>query len=161
MKKRQITIVGNEEIRPVLKTLPLLNFTNVSDGKILSTESFLGGDKGGVFAHLWGTWCAPCEKELPDFIDFAKKFQNLSFLLISVNDELFKVKKFIKKFGKLPVNIYVLMDHENKALDHFGSGKVPETFLFDKQGNFRDRFLGPQNWIEQKYSLRVHNALRI
>src|SRR5688500_2486081 len=30
---------------------------------------------GLLVVHYWGTWCAPCEAELPDLLAFIKRFE--------------------------------------------------------------------------------------
>jgi len=152
-----------ENAAPILTKLPSLKLSVIGSDEIVTTLDFLGKDSGGVFAHLWGTWCAPCEAELPEFLKFADKFKdkNITFLLIAVNDDLKKIQKFIKRFGKVSPHIKFVLDTENKAMDQFGSGRVPETFIFDKSGVFTQRFLGPQNWDMETYLERSQKSLSI
>ena len=65
--------------------------------------------------HFWATWCAPCEAELPEFIDLAKKFEKITFFLIAVNDEEKKIHKFFKRFGELPPNVRLAHDEEGEG----------------------------------------------
>ena len=152
-----------ENAAPILTTLPNLELEEIEGEGIVKTSDLLG-KPGGVFAHLWGTWCAPCEAELPEFLKFAEKLKdkNVIFLLIAVNDEKAKIKKFIKRFGKISPHIKFVLDAKNLAMDQFGSGKVPETYLFDgKTGTFAERFQGPQNWEMQTYLDRTKAALSL
>ena len=50
------------------------------------------------FVHFWATWCAPCEKELPDLLKFAlNENKTITFLFISVNDEAIRYRKVYQK----------------------------------------------------------------
>jgi len=71
---------------PVLKVLPDFNVTVVESNQVIKSNDFLAGS-AGAFVHIWGTWCAPCEKEMPEFLSYAAKVQDtgVKFLLVAVN----------------------------------------------------------------------------
>jgi len=161
-QKNKYIRLSADNAAPILTKLPNLNLEIINGKGVINTSALLGKTQG-VFAHLWGTWCAPCEAELPEFIKFAEKFKdkNVTFLLIAVNDDAKKIKKFIKRFGKLSPHIKFVLDSENQAMDQFGSGKVPETYVFEGSGIFMERFLGPQNWEMETYLQRTKNFLSL
>lgn len=145
---------------PILKTLPSVVIKNLKDKRDFNTQSLVDDDdrggrgpRGGL-VHFWGTWCAPCEDELPSFIRLAKLYEEkeVHFLLLAVNDNEKKVKKFLSRFSTLPSNIIVALDTGRSSMDHFGTIKVPETYLFDKTGRILRKFIGPQEW-EKRYFL--------
>jgi thiol-disulfide isomerase/thioredoxin len=112
-----------------------------------SLASLLEGTNGLV-VHFWGTWCAPCEAELPEFVKFSEKIakDKVKILMLAVNDEPKKMKKFLKRFKKLPANIVIGLDNSGQLMDSFGTVKVPETYLFMKSGKHVEKFVGPQDW---------------
>lgn len=138
----------NKVEAPLITTLPNINFKNLTNTAETSSFSLLKGDNKGLFVHFWGTWCAPCEAELPEFINFARALEldSVKFLLLAVNDKESDLKKYLKKFNQLPSNVVVALDVDGDSLDFFGTSKVPETFLFDGSKNFITKFIGPQNW---------------
>ena len=101
-----------------------------------------------LMVHFWGTWCAPCEVELPDFIKLTDRYKNkdIKFLLIAVNDDEKKIKKFMKRFGQLSESVYVLHDADGSIMSKFGTVKVPETYLFDSSSALFNRYIGSQSW---------------
>ena len=138
-----------------LKKLPDFNVFDVASGSTLKSYDFLKGSSG-LFVHVWGTWCAPCEKEMPEFLKYARSIEarGVKFLLVAVNDEEMKIKKFMARYS-LPKNVLVVMDKESKVMDLFGTLKVPETFLFDSTGKHINKFIGPQGWQEESYKTRL------
>ena len=56
----------------VLKELPDFTVIGSNPVKEIKSKEFLEGARG-VFVHIWGTWCAPCEKEMPEFLTYAEK----------------------------------------------------------------------------------------
>ncbi len=141
---------------PVLKTMPAFTVEeHLTDIKI-TPENFVGKVRG-TFFHIWGSWCGPCEAEMPEFLSYARKLedQGVRFLLVAVNDTPDAVTKFMKRFGDLPKNVQIAIDRDNRVMETFGTFKVPETFLFDKQGKNVNKFVGPQDWQAESYVTRL------
>lgn len=138
-----------------LKKLPDFNSLEIPSNRIVNSYEFLK-ESSGLFIHIWGTWCAPCEKEMPEFIKYAQSVEGrgIHFVLVAVNDDVIKVKKFMARYA-LPKNIKLVLDNENKVMDLFGTLKVPETFLFNATGKHVNKFIGPQEWGEESYQTRL------
>lgn len=141
---------------PVLKVLPEFNVTDVGSNAVIKSSDFVAGS-AGAFVHIWGTWCAPCEKEMPEFLSYAGKVQDkgVKFLLVAVNDEEAKIKKFLTRFPNIPKNVTFAIDKENRVMDQLGTLKVPETFLFSNTGKHINKFIGPQDWLAESYVTRL------
>ncbi len=142
---------------PVLKTMPDFNVISIEDKSKIASNEFLKGSRG-VFIHIWGTWCGPCEKEMPEFLSYARKVegQGVKFLLVAVNDEETKINKFLKRFPDIPKNVTFAIDKENRVMDQLGTLKVPETFLFASNGKHINKFIGPQDWMSESYVTRLN-----
>jgi thiol-disulfide isomerase/thioredoxin len=139
----------------ILKKLANFNTIEVGSRKIINSSNFLKGSNG-LFVHIWGTWCAPCEKEMPEFLKYASSLElkGVKFLLIAVNDDEIKIKKFMGRFS-IPKNVAIVIDQQNKVMDLFGTLKVPESFLFDASGKHVNKFIGPQEWGQESYQTRL------
>lgn len=154
-RKKYYSYGENSPSELVLKQLPNFNSVEVSTDKTINTTELLKGTRG-LFVHIWGTWCAPCEKEMPEFLKYAQAVQDqkIHFLLIAVNDEKMKIKKFMSRFD-IPKNVTIVIDNENRAMDLFGTLKVPESFLFDTSGKHIAKLIGPQEWGQESYKTRL------
>lgn len=154
-RKKYYSYGENSPSELVLKQLPSFNSVEVGTGKKISSIEFLKGTSG-VFVHIWGSWCAPCEKEMPEFLKYAEsvKGKGVKFLLVAVNDEEMKIKKFMGRFS-IPQNVTIVMDKENIVMDLFGTLKVPESFLFDSNGKHINKFIGPQEWLQDSFKTRL------
>lgn len=151
---------GNSEGRidaPVLKTLPEFEVKAIADNSAISSTVF-AQNSNGTFVHIWGTWCGPCEKEMPEFLQYAAKVEDrgLKFLLVAVNDDIVKIKKFLTRFPNIPKNVSFAIDEQNRVMDLLGTLKVPETFLFSSNGSHINKFIGPQDWLSDSYVTRLN-----
>jgi thiol-disulfide isomerase/thioredoxin len=134
----------------VLAKIPSSEFTTLEGAPFKIDEFYESQRPGLVVVHYWGTWCAPCEAELPELMSFIKRFESRSdmkFLLVAVNDEALKVTKHLKT---LPIpskaSIYWLLDNKNVHRDIFGTTRVPETYVFSSDKSTLRKFVGPQEW---------------
>ncbi|MBT3983521.1 MAG: redoxin domain-containing protein [Bacteriovoracaceae bacterium] len=146
-KQSSVEVLPQTDSAMVLKKLPDYKLTDL-EGKPVSSYGFLKKSKL-LAVHFWGTWCAPCEAEFPEFLKFIESFSDTSdvtFHLIATQDTVVDVKKFLKRFKKLPPNIVLSADKEGIVQKHFNTIKVPETYLFNKEGKALRKFVGPQEW---------------
>jgi cytochrome c biogenesis protein CcmG/thiol:disulfide interchange protein DsbE len=155
-KKKFYGDTSGEANAPVLKVLPDFKVVSVETQSEIKSKEFIAGSSG-AFVHIWGTWCAPCEKEMPEFLSYAEKVQSkgVKFLLIAVNDEEAKINKFLSRFPAIPKNVTFAIDKTNTVMDSLGTLKVPETFLFSSTGKHINKFIGPQDWMAESYQTRL------
>ena len=141
----------------ILKTLPEFSLESVlQEGKVGTDDFFAGKARLGM-VHFWATWCAPCEVELPSFIELAKKFEKkgVIFLLVAVNDQKEKIKKFFKRFKSLPKNVRLVHDEKGQISVRFGTVKLPETYLFSSDGRHINKYVGAQDWGQKSVETRL------
>jgi cytochrome c biogenesis protein CcmG, thiol:disulfide interchange protein DsbE len=134
----------------VLRSLPDVAFENLEGDSVLLHQFIQEKQAELVVVHFWGTWCAPCEAELPHLLSFIKRHAErteIKFLLVAVNDDLQKVRKHIKSMP-VPENVQItwLMDNQHVYRDQFGTTRVPETYVFAADKSTLRKFVGPQEW---------------
>ena len=90
--------------------------------------------------NFWATWCGPCVKEIPGFLELKKELtqDKIRFVFISLNSlkELSLTEQFVQK-NQLPFPTYLLhAGNPNVWIDSIEknwSGSIPVT-LFYKNG---------------------------
>jgi thiol-disulfide isomerase/thioredoxin len=132
-----------------LFTLTIFTFsTNSHAGdsikKITLSElkTVLENNKGKiVILDLWATWCPPCRKEIPGFINLYNKYQGKSVEILSIafdenGSEV--VPPFIKKIG---INYPVYLDGGDIA-QAFDLQAYPITIIYGKDGKVANKHIG-------------------
>jgi peroxiredoxin len=100
-----------------------------------------------VMVHFWATWCPPCVEEIPTL---DKLFHNLTgkdfaLLAVSEDDDGAAVASFLQK-NKL--SLPVLMDAGSEVARQYGTYKLPETYIVDRQGVVQYKAIGPRDWTD-------------
>ncbi len=98
-----------------------------------------------VFLNFWATWCSPCVREMPSMQKLYEMMPKDKFKMLAVltNDDPVIAKSFARQFG---ITIPILDDADNKVGPQYGITGVPETFIVDRQGLVRAKFIGPAEW---------------
>jgi thiol-disulfide isomerase/thioredoxin len=96
--------------------------------------------------NFWATWCKPCIKELPYFVNAQKQFSNVEFVYMSIDfsENVSKAEKFAQKKGLNPDGLYLIDDLDyNSWIDKVSpewSGAIPATLIIkDGQKYFYEK----------------------
>lgn len=112
---------------------------NDMNGEKIELESLRGQ---GVFLNFWGTYCPPCEKEMPYMESQYQvyKDQGIEIVAVNVDEPELSVKKFVERVGGL--SFPVVIDRGGNVLDAYNVSPLPTTFLIDKDGVIVDVITG-------------------
>jgi len=126
----------------------------VKSGKTEALECLGGGAPiaadaivGPALVNVWGTWCAPCKREVQLFAHFLQKSdRSVQVIGIAVEEKSQAVvKKFIENHG---MTWPVLYDKSGSTRATFGMG-VPVTWFIDETGKVVHKKYGPFNSTEE------------
>lgn len=147
----------------ILAKLPQGAFETI-DGKPFDPHELYNDRVGLLVVHYWGTWCAPCEAELPDLLAFIKRFEDrpeVKFLLVAVNDDKVKIQKHLKTLVVPKSSVIWLMDNKNIHRDVYGTTRVPETYVFSSDKTTLRKYMGPQEWNKTMFFQSFDEFLQI
>lgn len=91
--------------------------------------------------NVWATWCGPCVKELPEFVNINRMYRNRDFEFITISadkpDKKDKAQAALKKLQASGKNY--IFNSENKyklieAIDPEWQGALPYTVLIEPGG---------------------------
>jgi cytochrome c biogenesis protein CcmG/thiol:disulfide interchange protein DsbE len=98
-----------------------------------------------VLLNFWATWCPPCVEETPSLVRMQARLKDkgVVVLAVSIDDDDAAYHRFLKEYG---VNMVTVRDEARKAATLYGTFGWPETFVIDRQGVVRRKFIGPVEW---------------
>lgn len=120
------------------------------DGFTVTLEEYRGKV---VLLSIWGIWCEPSRRDVPDLIDLQTKYRDSGLEVIGLNTgdkkrvpaSLDDIRAYARS---LDINYELLQpyDHVGVLNAFWGitqrKGGIPQTILIDRQGNLRGIFLG-------------------
>jgi thiol-disulfide isomerase/thioredoxin len=97
-----------------------------------------------VVLNFWATWCGPCAKEMPMFVELSNKYAAQGVVMVAASLDAPETQPAIAPFVEkqkiaFPVLVGTTVDH----MKEFGIGEsLPGTVFIDQQGNVVSRILG-------------------
>jgi cytochrome c biogenesis protein CcmG, thiol:disulfide interchange protein DsbE len=130
--------------RPGQIGLPAPDFT-VKDADRSVTLSQLRGQV--VVLNFWASWCGPCIEETPSLQQMQQRMKSkgVTVLAVSIDDDDSAYHRFLTVHG---VNFLTVRDADHKSNALYGTFKYPETFVIDRNGIVRRKFIGQVDWTE-------------
>ena len=104
---------------------------NTVDGKAVSSDAFKGK---AVVIDFWATWCPPCRREIPAYIEMQKELGGKGLAIVGISLDSNGpgvVKEFMEKYG---MNYTVVMGDDAVADAFGGIPAIPTTFVIGRDG---------------------------
>jgi cytochrome c biogenesis protein CcmG/thiol:disulfide interchange protein DsbE len=113
----------------------------LSDGVRTADLSKLRGRV--VVLNLWATYCAPCIEELPSLLALQRQMPDVAVVAVSMDQDPDVYRRFLAEHH---VDVLTVRDEEQRVNALYGTVQIPETYIIDRQGILRRKFIGAQNW---------------
>ncbi len=138
--------------RPPRIGSPAPDFTVASPERTVSLHDLRGKV---VVLNFWATWCPPCVEEMPSLVALQGKMKDrITVLAVSVDVDDAAYRRFVKAHN---VDVLTVRDDKQKSNALYGTFKFPETYVIDKNGVMRRKFIGAVNWNEPEIAQYLNN----
>jgi cytochrome c biogenesis protein CcmG, thiol:disulfide interchange protein DsbE len=130
----------NRGAHPAQLDRPAPDFT-VTDG---TSTIHLANYRGQVvLLNFWASWCEPCIVELPSLLQLHHDMPSLAILAVSIDVDAEAYSNFILHRH---VDLTTVRDPSQSAAKLYHTEMWPETYVIDRNGVIRRKFVGQQDW---------------
>lgn len=109
------------------------------EGETVQSSDF---DDKVVLLDFWATWCPPCRKGIPEFIELQKEYGDDGFVVVGISLDrggADTVKPFAEKMG---INYPLVMGDQKVAGKFGGIRGIPTSFLINREGEIVEKHVG-------------------
>ena len=101
-----------------------------------------------VVLNFWATWCPPCVEEMPSLVEMQRrmKAKGVTVVAVSIDVDESAYRQFVKDHA---ASLLTVRDPDQKTPSLYGTHGWPETFIIDRSGVMRRKFIGPVDWTER------------
>lgn len=96
-----------------------------------------------VILNFWASWCAPCIQELPSLIDLQHEMPQVVILTVSIDEDPQAYRQFL---ADNHVDLLSIRDPQQRTNHLYGTEKIPESYVIDRNGIIRRKFISAQLW---------------
>jgi cytochrome c biogenesis protein CcmG, thiol:disulfide interchange protein DsbE len=122
--------------RPGQIGLPAPVFTVTDSSRTVRLADYRGKV---VVLNFWASWCAPCLEEFPSLIQLQRNMPEVVVLAVSFHDDEDSYKTYIADHH---IDLLTVFDATEKSNHAYGTTRPPETYIIDKNGVIRRKFIG-------------------
>lgn len=132
----------NRGAHPHYVAQPAPDFT-VADG---TNSIHLASYRGKVvLLNFWWSQCGPCIAELPSLEQLHHDDPSLAIVGVSIDEDADSYRTFLTRRH---VDFTTVRDPEQLAARLFHTDMWPETYLIDRKGIIRRKFVGATDWSD-------------
>lgn len=115
-------------------------FTITDPGKTVRLADYRGKI---VVLNFWASWCPPCLEEFPSLMALQRQMPQIVVLAVSFDTDGAAYRQYLTDNH---INLLTAWDASQKSNLAYGTTRPPETYIIDKKGLIRRKFIGPQDW---------------
>ena len=142
--------MGHQHTPAQSSQAPDFSLTDLN-GQKLTLSQFKGKV---VLLDFWASWCTPCQAEIPQFIEWQKKFGDRGFQVIgiSMDDNEKAARKFLER---VKPNYPIAMGNTKVAESYGGILGLPANIVITRNGQIMARHIGVSDLksLEQEIEL--------
>jgi peroxiredoxin len=125
------------------------------NGRTITRDDF-GGKV--LVLNFWATWCPPCVEETPSLSEFARQTEKegIVVLALSIDKSEQAYRRFLQQVRPA---FQTARDPEAQIPARFGTFKWPETYVIDRDGRVRHKYISNRNWTDPAILSEIRSVM--
>ena len=97
-----------------------------------------------VVLNFWASWCPPCLEEFPSLMQLQRDLPSVVVLAVSFDTDANAYRQYL--VDNHITGITTVIDLSQQSNLAFDTTRPPETYIIDRRGVIRRKFIGAQDW---------------
>jgi cytochrome c biogenesis protein CcmG, thiol:disulfide interchange protein DsbE len=97
-----------------------------------------------VVLNFWASWCPPCLEEFPSLMQLQRDLPGVVVLAVSFDTDANAYRQYL--VDNHITGITTILDLSQQSNQAFDTTRPPETYIIDRSGTIRRKFIGAQDW---------------
>ncbi|MDF1555451.1 MAG: TlpA disulfide reductase family protein [Deferrisomatales bacterium] len=111
-----------------------------------------------VLLDFWATWCPPCRAALPHLAKLQEEYRADGLVVLGMNMD--KNREDLDQFLANQTITYPMLKVDDATREAYGGvASIPQTFLIDRTGKVRHKFLGYDHKIAAQMETLIRELL--
>jgi cytochrome c biogenesis protein CcmG, thiol:disulfide interchange protein DsbE len=98
-----------------------------------------------VVLNFWATYCPPCLEETPSLVQLQRRLKDRGIVVLGVSWDA-DGDVYHKFLSDQRIDFVTVRDPDQKSSRLYGTFKIPETYIIDRQGVVRRKFISDVDW---------------
>jgi len=138
-----LTVACDKESTGSTPSVKLKNAPDFKLEKVGGGMAKLSEYKGKIIIlDFWATWCPPCRKEIPDFVELQKEYGDKGLVILGISLDQNPKKALPPFMKKYKINYPILLTDGKVDKAYGGVSGIPTTFIIDQKGAIYKQYVG-------------------
>ena len=118
-----------------------------------------------VILDFWATWCPPCRKGIPDFVELKEEYKDKGLEIVGISLDAISrggatANDVVPFMAEYNINYPIVKGDENVVYSFGGIQSIPTTFVLDREGKVIEKFQGfvPKDNFVSKINSILNNT---
>ncbi|MES2768889.1 MAG: TlpA disulfide reductase family protein [Bdellovibrionota bacterium] len=114
-----------------------------------------------IIINFWASWCGPCVEEIPSLLKLIDQASGqVALVALSLDNDQKAMMDFLKNYDTSNPNIYMLKDPNYMLAESFGTFKLPESYILNKDRKLIKKISGSINWTASDITALINSELQ-
>lgn len=114
-----------------------------------------------IIINFWASWCGPCVEEIPSLLKLIDQMSaQVGLVAISLDNDEKQMLEFLKTYDISNPNIYMLKDPNYTLAENFGTFKLPESYILNKERKLIKKISGSIDWADPEIVELINSELQ-
>ncbi len=114
-----------------------------------------------IIINFWASWCGPCVEEIPSLLKLIKNSNGqVALVALSLDNDEKQMLEFLRNYDTSDENIFWLKDPQYTLAEGFGTFKLPESYILNRERLLIKKISGAIDWSSEEVTSLINTEIQ-